>query len=1140
MPDRPTRLPVDRLAEDEAARLCALAPQSFIVEAPAGAGKTELLTQRFLALLATVESPEEVIAITFTRKAAAEMRGRIVRNLHAAADGVRPESQHKALTFDLAQAALAHGRRLGWDLLQQPARLRVTTIDSLCQMLARQAPLVSQIGGSARIADDPVEIYEDAARRTVAMLESTDREAAACVADALRHLDNDVGLLQGLLASMLARRDQWLPHGRSPDIANENRAAMRVLVETGLAEALEAIAADAQSRLLPIVAQAAAQAPGALSGLADWATPVGANWEDLATWKALAGWLLTQKGSFRKRWTANEGFPPGKPGQAAKAMIDEWIAGLPPGAEEALASAAAMPGTDESEAELPLIEALARLLWIAAAQLWVVFSERREVDFIAVAEGAVRALGDAEDPSELALDYRVRHLLVDEFQDTSPSQIALLTRLTAAWSKEDRRTLFCVGDPMQSIYRFRKADVGLFIDAAQRGIGEIALESLRLARNNRSDAKLIDWINGALPIAFADSDAPVDGAIAYRPFVATQPDRPGSGAIWHPLICEAGVSTDAAALGEAERIVTLIEVERADDPEREIAVLVRARSHLEALVAYLRRHRPSLAFEAVEIDSLESRQWVRDIVILARALLQLADRVHWLALLRSPLCGLTLSDLHALAAGTAATPLWTLMQDPSRVAALSADGQGRLLRVRQRIGATLAHAGRQSLAAWIEGCWLALAGPATVPDAAGLVDCRAAFDRIAELAEAGRFSIDTLSAEFEKLFAAPDPSAAGRLSLMTIHKAKGLEFDTVILPGLHRAVGGSRPDRPLLRWEPVRDHAGRQHTAIAALPERHSEEGGAAYKLLERIEAKRARSEAARVLYVGATRAKRALHLFGCVWRDAAGEAVKAPPADSLLSFLWPLLIDQCAARSVDLEAGHAAAEDDRLAAFVPPLRRLSDAGLGSGLESGRRGESPGTSVVEWLSKAQAEQEEAVRIDAPGSWQRDRHHREALIGTLAHRYLERIARDGIASWSVDRIENLQPAMDHWLRQEGFPTSEAKAAAGEVAAMLATTVASTDGQRVLSVHGEAELALVSDDGSGARLHVVDRSFVEDGVRWVIDYKTDRVAGDGPQHFIEAATAHRAQLGRYAALFEADAMPVRTAVFFVRYGRLVEVS
>src|SRR5258708_25056461 len=141
-------------APDQAQRDRALDPsRSFIVQAPAGSGKTELLIQRFLALLGRVDRPEEIAAITFTIKAAAEMRLRAFDALRAARDQPRPEAPHEASTWDLARAALVRNDALGWELEESADRLRVQTIDALCMSLTRQMPVLSQFGGQPDIIE---------------------------------------------------------------------------------------------------------------------------------------------------------------------------------------------------------------------------------------------------------------------------------------------------------------------------------------------------------------------------------------------------------------------------------------------------------------------------------------------------------------------------------------------------------------------------------------------------------------------------------------------------------------------------------------------------------------------------------------------------------------------------------------------------------------------------------------------------------------------------------------------------------------------------------------------------------------------------------------------------------------------------
>jgi len=196
---------------DSAARADALdATRSCIVQAPAGSGKTGLLIQRVLRLLAGVGRPEEILAITFTRKAAAEMRRRVLEALQAAAGGEDPPGEsHGQLTLDLARAALARDRERGWRLLENPARLRVQTIDSLCASLARQMPVLSGMGAAPAIVENAQALYREAADRTLARVEGGDATAAA-VARLLAHLDGDWTVARTLLEAMLARRDQWI------------------------------------------------------------------------------------------------------------------------------------------------------------------------------------------------------------------------------------------------------------------------------------------------------------------------------------------------------------------------------------------------------------------------------------------------------------------------------------------------------------------------------------------------------------------------------------------------------------------------------------------------------------------------------------------------------------------------------------------------------------------------------------------------------------------------------------------------------------------------------------------------------------------------------------------------------------------
>ncbi|MDP5070991.1 MAG: UvrD-helicase domain-containing protein [Congregibacter sp.] len=141
--------------------------ESVCVSAPAGSGKTGLLVRRFLGLLARVSEPEKVVAITFTRKAAAEMQARVINALRSAAEGAIPNNPHEAALLQAAQVVRAHESARGWDLLANPSRLRIQTIDSFCGYLTRQMPVLSGCGGQVTATDDSGPLYREAIERFI-------------------------------------------------------------------------------------------------------------------------------------------------------------------------------------------------------------------------------------------------------------------------------------------------------------------------------------------------------------------------------------------------------------------------------------------------------------------------------------------------------------------------------------------------------------------------------------------------------------------------------------------------------------------------------------------------------------------------------------------------------------------------------------------------------------------------------------------------------------------------------------------------------------------------------------------------------------------------------------------------------------
>ena len=224
-------------------------------------------------------------------------------------------------------------------------------------------------------------------------------------------------------------------------------------------------------------------------------------------------------------------------------------------------------------------------------------------------------------------------------------------------------------------------------------------------------------------------------------------------------------------------------------------MLVRARAHLIEIVSALKRNR--IAFQAIEIDQLGERPVVEDLMALTFALLHAADRVSWLAILRAPWCGLTLRR-SARASGSRSSR-HDLGSAASAAEVLSEDGRARIQRILPVLEQAIAERGRRPLRDWVEGAWLRLGGPACVEDETALEDAAAYFDLLEELAEGADLAdFEWFREQVNALFAQPNAKAGDQLQLMTIHKAKGLEFDTVILPGLGAIP---RPDdQRLLLW----------------------------------------------------------------------------------------------------------------------------------------------------------------------------------------------------------------------------------------------------------------------------------------------------------------------------------------------------
>ena len=320
---------------------------------------------------------------------------------------------------------------------------------------------------------------------------------------------------------------------------------------------------------------------------------------------------------------------------------------------------------------------------------------------------------------------------------------------------------------------------------------------MRLATNFRSQQGLVSWVNREFAKVLSAAEDAESGAVRYAPASAHHPEEPGIAVRWHPF---AGHDAAAAREAEALRVAEVANEALRQDPRATVAILVRNRSHLDRIVPALRA--AGIRFRAVDIEPLGARPVIQDLLALTRALCAsrpIASRGSRCCALRgarSP--WRTCSRLRAPAmrpprCGSCCTiprrsRAWA--RPGARPRRGCAKGWRRFVEGRLRTG----------LRERAEAAWLALAGPACATQASDLEDAETYFDQLDGLERAGDLTDPTLLEEhLEELYAAPDVGEDARLQLMTIHKAKGLEFSTVIVPGLDRPPRA--PDPPLVRVE---------------------------------------------------------------------------------------------------------------------------------------------------------------------------------------------------------------------------------------------------------------------------------------------------------------------------------------------------
>ena len=1055
---------------DHQVRKKALGQGSFIVQAPAGSGKTSLLVKRFLNRLLDVKSPKEVLALTFTNKAAAEMAQR----LKEALEGKSEDNEIKKIVEKISKHALKNK----WDEGYIDT-LMVMTIDKLALRLIKQTPILSSSGVNFLTDEDPDDLYRETIRETI----TSNAENHLL----FKYFDYDYHKLTEQLLALISKRDQWLPivSGllRSDDKNIEEIYGTYYTNELNIwvEEKIKPNFTNEDLKELEII----------VSYLADNKNidrkdklRSSINYE---FWFYIRDLILTKSGKqIRKKIDTSSGFPATNVGKEIKERLLKLIE-LKINKFNILIDFFNVTYHKNIVDIYPLITPFCLLLIDMVTRLNEKFKERRIIDFTQIMGNAVEALRDTHLP--LILDQNISHILVDEFQDTNESQLIFIELLTQNFAGNPEKSFFAVGDPMQSIYRFRKAEVEIFSRVQKNGISDLKLTSLFLKVNFRSNKNIIDWLNNSFSKAFPLIDDSDEGSVPYSSCESSNNNLEG-GMELIALTCDTKSKT-AQYEAEALYVLNLIKDTRKSNPDASIAVLTRSKAHLSELITLINKKDTSIPIDAIEMSKILSNQTFQDILCLTKALFDFSDRTNWIAALKSPWCGLSINDLVLLFEKDHKSLVWELINNIDNTSRLDKNSARRLRSFVEVIRENIQYRGRISHRYFVEGIWRQLNGEESMVDSNDIQNIDLFLELLEEASEI--LSIDFIKLErlIENKFISKTSIQKNSIKFLTIQKSKGLEFDHVIIPNLNKRTRNEESDLVLY------------DKSTLSIKNPGSDKNLHSYHAYK--ERKRLDNEKIRLLYVAMTRAKNKCYLIGTVKKE--GDLV-IPNSGTFMNILWPFFSDKF--------TEIATPEDENsFEKFIPKLRRLND-NFYSGDKRYKR-----SIDTEELSFCYPNMSTDI---------------QRFTGNIVHKYLEIIVKkqldiDKILCNKLDYTESLYLG-------KNFKKKDIKIGLNLVKKSLEMLKKTSDGRWILNRYlaDNSEVSYLLESNNTTTQHIPDRSFIENDIQWIIDYKTPF---SPIKNLAVEAKKHLPQLRSYETIFKENKRVIQKAIYFAPQGKLIKL-
>ena len=843
----------------------------FHVESPAGAGKTGLIIERILRLLSGVSNPSEILAMTFTRKAAAEMKGRILEILRAAAENEKTGDEYTDSLIEKGKKAISRYSGLRREMLLSGADLQITTIHGFCLQVCTRAPLESGLEPGLVLVDEREQerLQEIAAREVINDLLSrpqNDPARSALESRLLMH-NMDVKALIAEISSLLAKRDQLgdllsvLGTGEDSDqflekfqeniteiVRMQLRRLEEIITESEIGKRWDDFIDYLSEHDAKCLENVPRECPSA-------------HWKDLSHWQRLSDIFLTNNGKIRRSWGPRHG---GLPAGFSKTTWKSAIMNLGDEFVEYLNEIRRYPDLEKFADEVEAVEDLILVVWAALKMYRKICRSKGVIDYVDLELGALKALGSVESVTDSLLfwDRSIKHILIDEFQDTSSTEYRIIQRLLGGWESGDGRTLFLVGDPKQSIYRFRKADVSIFYKA-EKGIERDGLEPIKpvpvkLRTNFRSSSGLISWVNSLFGKTVMSRPR-----IEYEEvrFIDAIPACDNDGSRCIPelalFVKQEDESGNRVRRREATYLARKVEERLAIlEPGETIGVLVFTRTHLACyLEAFKEAGIPLQVKDGLKLAEIPE---VAHLANLARAIVRPHDQLSWIACLRSPWLMLPVSLIKDILEAEGNTIFQKLKDFES---------EHENIRIfRTAMARTRSRIGRDQLSKVVRKAWTDLKGPEKVASISGLAGVNACLKFLDHLRDCEGGSPEETLAQIdfllESLYDPQDITTADSpVFLMTVHGAKGLEFDHCFIPWMdYQLLQSGRGEKPAylsvsLEGVPV----------VASRPDKRVKRENCVYDFLFEIEKRKTMAEARRLFYVAVTRAKKSLFMSG-VW----------------------------------------------------------------------------------------------------------------------------------------------------------------------------------------------------------------------------------------------------------------------------------